>query len=208
MVRRRSILKTPMDRNSLSPVVVAAALSACAMEPELLNSERIEQRFGSYGVDVINHDGDTRRSNLYSRENGVRTCRTYAVVQFKNDDGQALSDVHQEVLAGQSIGATFREYGWTIEKRTVQIGSVPSSEVGKAITGLMRIEEHGTLAVHMYELHLERDNDSVHYASIVELHHPEYLGAAELTSIYNAEESEPLSNEDIAALVALLQQER
>jgi hypothetical protein len=42
-----------MQRYSVSPAVLTAALSACAVEPELLNSERIEERFGNYGVEIL-----------------------------------------------------------------------------------------------------------------------------------------------------------
>ena len=41
-------------RNSIfPPSVLAAMLSACATESVILNSERIEQRFGSYGIEVL-----------------------------------------------------------------------------------------------------------------------------------------------------------
>ena len=41
-----------MHGNNLPLSVVAAAIDACAHESERLNSERIADRFGSYGIDV------------------------------------------------------------------------------------------------------------------------------------------------------------
>src|SRR5690606_34722880 len=49
---------------------------------ELLNSERIERRFGSYGIDVLQSDGRYRVSNLYSVHDGAKICRTFAVVAY------------------------------------------------------------------------------------------------------------------------------
>ena len=60
----------------LAPTVLAAALSACATETVLLNSERVEQRFGNYGIDVLASEAGLRRSSLYSVEKDGRICRT------------------------------------------------------------------------------------------------------------------------------------
>ena len=46
----------------------------------LLNSERIEQRFGSYGITVLEQSDLTRVSNLYTLEEERETCRTFAIV--------------------------------------------------------------------------------------------------------------------------------
>ena len=55
-----------MQRNPIPQVILAAALSACSLQPELLNSERIERSFGSYGIEVLSQNSAVRRSNLYS----------------------------------------------------------------------------------------------------------------------------------------------
>ena len=65
-----------MRTTTIPTPVLAVALHACTTEPELLNSERIAQTFGSYGIDVLQADGALRRSNLYSVSDGLRTCRT------------------------------------------------------------------------------------------------------------------------------------
>ena len=68
----------------LAPGAETAAQAERANAPsperrELLNSERIAQRFGSYGIEVLESDGRVRVSNLYSNEQGGRICRTFAV---------------------------------------------------------------------------------------------------------------------------------
>ena len=45
-----------MVRNLVPTIVLAAALSACSLQSEVLNSERIENRFGNYGVEIIEQD--------------------------------------------------------------------------------------------------------------------------------------------------------
>ena len=74
-----------MHGTNLPRSVIAAALDACTHESERLNSERIAERFGSYGIEVISSGPGLRRSNLYSSEDEVRTCRTYAVVRFVDE---------------------------------------------------------------------------------------------------------------------------
>ncbi|MGI9200381.1 MAG: hypothetical protein ACR2QL_04940, partial [Woeseiaceae bacterium] len=64
-MRGKRILSEVMRPSRISPFVIAAALSACAQEPEALNSERIEERFGSYGIEVLSHEAGVRRSSLY-----------------------------------------------------------------------------------------------------------------------------------------------
>jgi hypothetical protein len=48
----------------------------------------------------------------------------------------------------------------------------------------MRIPPGSTLAAHGYALAVARDEDDLHYATIAELHHPEYLDLAMLEEIY------------------------
>jgi len=43
--------------HKLAPAVLAAALSACATETVLLNSQRIERQFGSYGIEIFRANG-------------------------------------------------------------------------------------------------------------------------------------------------------
>ncbi len=194
-----------MRRNPVSPVVLAAALSACALESELLNSERIAQRFGNYDIEVLEQNSHIRRSNLYSVENGIRTCRTYAVVQFAGIGQGAIEDEHQRVVAGQSLGTTFKDSGWSIRKDNLYVGSVPLDELRRDIATMMQISGGERLAMHAYRLVLDRDDQVIHYATIVEVHHPDYLDEAELREIYAVDPAALQAADDVAAFVALIQ---
>jgi hypothetical protein len=173
-----------MYRNPVPSIVLAAALSACSLQPEVLNSERIKDRFGSYGVEIIEQDDETRRSSLYSTSNGVRTCRTYAVVKFAGGDTFDISDVHRKVVSGSSIGSTFKSDGWEIRKETMYVGEVALPGVHHPIGELMHLQSTTILAVHAYQLHIEKGSTSLHYATIVETHHPEYLRKSELYELH------------------------
>jgi len=181
----QSIQYLPMSRNPVSSLVPAAALTACSLQSEVLNSERIKTRFGSYGVEIIEQDGETRRSSLYSTSNGKRTCRTYAVVKFAGSDALDIFDVHQKVVAGASIGSTFKSDGWDIRKQTIYVGDVALPDVHHPIGKLMRLQSTTDLAVHAYQLHIEKGSKSLHYATIIEIHHPEYLDESELLELYS-----------------------
>lgn len=186
-----------MRTNQVPLVVLAAALSACAVESELLNSERIAQRFGSYGLELLAAEPGLRRSNLYSVEDDGPVCRTYAVVRFADPSNAAISDEHAKVLAGDSIGAIFKSNGWKIIKETVYVGSIrydsPESDVGR----LMHLGDPQDLAVHVYRLRLRKRDTTVEYATIIESHHPAYLTQADLESMYSSDSYDMLDSNDV-----------
>ena len=151
---------------------------------ELLNSERIERRFGSYGVQVLRTEGPLRVSNLYSLTDGIKTCRTYARVTFTPTIDPAYAAEHARVLAGASIGTVFRAAGWTIAKRHRHIGETTLPGGDHGIARLMRLEGRPTLATDTYVFEIVKDGQRFEYAEITELHPPAYLAAATLASIY------------------------
>lgn len=173
-----------MSRNPVPALVLAAALSACSLQPEVLNSERIKNRFGNYGVEIIDQDDETRRSSLYSTSAGTRTCRTYAVVKFAGGNASDISDVHEKVVGGASIGSTFKSDGWEIRKETIYVDEVALPGAHHPIADLMHVDSTTRLAVHAYHLHIGKGSTSLHYATIVETHHPAYLDKSELLELY------------------------
>ena len=188
----------------LTPAVLAAALGASATETVLLNSERIEQRFGSYGIDVLASEAGLRRSSLYSAGNGERICRTYAVVRFTDQPDTSYSPEHAHVLAGNSLGEVFKANGWAIHKQTLHIGSFEVGQSTSEIGLLMTLAGSDTLALHIYQLLLARGDQVFEYATITEAHHPAYLSPADLLDIYHYDDSETLSAESISDLIALI----
>lgn len=193
-----------MHHSPVPSVVLAAALSACAVQPEQLNSERIEQRFGNYGIEVIEQNASVRRSNLYSTDGTVRTCRTYAIVVFADSDMNAIGGAHSGVLAGESIGATFKTAGWRIEKESFFVGELRLIDPHHLIAQLMRLDAPTSLGLHAYRLVLGKELDSIHYATIIEAHHPDYLVEADLLELYSPTQELRPEEDEIAALQRLV----
>jgi hypothetical protein len=193
-----------MRSSRVSPVVIAAALSACALEPESLNSERIEDRFGSYGIEVLSHQSGIRRSSLYSIDGDTRICRTYAVVRFVDESTPRVAVAHADILAGSSIGATFKSTGWHIGKVTLHVGSISLHESDHVISDLMNINGPTELGVHAYQLVLEKDSQTIDYATIVETHHPDYMSLQELEELYGDSIDVELTDDELRKLSTLL----
>lgn len=162
-----------------------AASDTPAVVPELLNSERIKASFGSYGIEIIGEADGLRRANLFSEDGGERTCRTYAVVR-SNEVTEAIAAPHAAIVGGRSIGATFREHGWTVAKRTIATDSAGLDAIDPDVARLMRLDANGSVAVHVYELVISRDAQTIGYATITELHHPAYLDAPALGRLFPA----------------------
>lgn len=193
-----------MRTNRFPPSVLAAILSASASESVILNSGRIEQRFGSYGIEVLASEAGLRRSSLVSFDGEVATCRTYAVVEFAARLDERYHEAHSRVLAGGSIGATFREDGWDIRKHTLFIGAISMTSNGTEVGKLMRLDVPTDLALHVYQLVLVRQDMELEYATIMEAHHPEYLTGSELRDIFEYDQENTLSRDDLDHLSELL----
>lgn len=192
-----------MHGNTLPRSVIAAALDACAHESERLNSERIAERFGSYGIEVISSAPGLRRSNLYSSENKVRTCRTYAVVRFVDEPDAIIDDEHAQILAGKSIGAIFKASGWTILKETLHVGTATLDDAAHPVATMMRLSRKSDVAMHVYRLLLEKQQQAIDYATLIELHHPDYLSLDDLLSLYPVDARTSLPPQQVEEMKSL-----
>ena len=168
----------------LGPALHAAAQSVSAVpspSAQLLNSERIEQQFGSYGITVLESDEKIRVSNLFSTSAGLKICRTFAVVLYPQQIDSAFAAEHRLIVNGGSLGAVFAAHGWNVEKSHLHFGQVAASE---KVAGLMDTPVGTQLAVHVYALAVAKDGSRFDYATLVEVHHPDYLRLHDLVAIY------------------------
>ena len=168
-----------------APASSHAAQDSTNLSDKLLNSERIAERFGNYAIEVISQDEDYRISNLYSQSNDVKTTRTLAVVDFLSPVDSSILELHQRVLQGESLGATFKGNGWQVRKISVAVEPVPVGPEAKLLKDWMHLSADMDLAMHVYLLKLAKDNEKViDYAVIAELHHPDYLDIAAIKQIH------------------------
>jgi hypothetical protein len=150
-----------------------------------LNSERIQERFGTYGIEVIEQSEALRVSRLYSTEGQAQTTRTLAVVQFNSEVNPAISSEHSAITAGASIGTTFKQAGWEVEKQNMLIESVSAADIDPRLTKLLGVGDTQDLVLHVYRLRISKQSRSLDYANIAEIHDPAYLSVAEVQSIYS-----------------------
>jgi len=154
---------------------------------DLGNSDRIRLKFGNYGIGIVENDLRIRVSNLFSTDNGVKTNRTFAVVMYPAVIEAAFRQEHESIINGQSIGIVFRDNGWLIDKRHQYIGELKTFSDISGVSpvfgdiGLVRP------VIHVYSLFIKKNNAEFHYASIAEVHHPDYLDLKQLKSIYGSE---------------------
>ena len=154
---------------------------------ELGNSDRIRLKFGSYGIEIVENGARIRVSNLYSTNDGVKTNRTFAVVMYPGVIEPAFAKEHDAIINGQSIGIVFKEHGWRIEKHHQYVGELDVGPDFSAIHAVFGDIGEVRPVIHVYSLLIKKDNAQFHYASIAEVHHPDYLGLDDLREIFGNE---------------------
>ena len=186
-----------VGRRLLAAGLLSSLLLACTQptltspndshnEPvSILNSDGIRERFGNYGVEIIRQDDSTRLSGLFSVDDatGIKTTRTLAVVLFDELARTRLADEHQLIIAGNSIGITFREAGWNIHKQHLLFGEIDLAD-SALMHKLMPAADLSSVAMHIYDFSVERHGRTHRYATIAEIHHPDYLSLEDLQHRY------------------------
>lgn len=156
------------------------------LQKNLLNSQRIELRFGSYGVDILKQDAQngTRLSNLYSLKGQEKISRTIAFSRFAHMD-ESLKKAHEKILSGGSIGSTLKEHGFQVKKKIFYLKSL-----ALPLQTMMHTNENSFATV-IYDLNVEKDGKVLTYCTILESYHPEFLTLALAQGLYgNVEQDE------------------
>lgn len=200
-MRLSELKKLPNCRTLLVSVLLGALLGGCvassvtdsenaapgrppAIAGSALNSDRILNKFGSYGVDIVRQDNRTRVTSLFSKDSAEqKITRTLAVVIFDKDAQSNFAFEHKLIRNGASIGITFRDSGWSIQKRQLYIGSVDIGQ-SKLARELMVDADLSDVAMQIYDFDVERDGTVHRYATIAELHHPDYLTPVDLDRLF------------------------
>jgi hypothetical protein len=159
-----------------------AAVIPCdsILSVNLLNSERIDKKFGGYGIDVLYNSTRLRVSNLYD---GKKITRTLAVVNYPETIDSSFLKEHQTIVNGGSIGSVFKAQGWKIEKKNIFLGELSPSADYNRLYELMGNIPPSKLSVWMYVFYIRKDGREYPYATISEIYHPDYLSLADLKCI-------------------------
>ncbi|MBT7275198.1 MAG: hypothetical protein HN886_01935 [Woeseiaceae bacterium] len=176
-------------------LIIALLCSGCASN--LLNSERIEKKFGSYGIEIIENTGSSRVSFLYSLDKNCQQnlslketqigihCKQYktlAIVKFLNTND--VIDEHTKILKGASIGATFKNQNWIIKKENILISEIHNKE-NQIINEWSNNPDLEKFAFQIYDISLKKNQLQLKYAQIIEIHNPNYLIIDDLIEIYD-----------------------
>jgi len=161
------------------------------------NSERIRHKFGSYGIGLLENSPGIRVSNLYSVHDGVKVNRTLAVVAYPEIVDQAFIKEHDAIIGGQSIGIVFKQNEWLIDKHHQYFGEIESPPGHFTVTSKNDVADLALSAIHVYSLVIKKDGSEFRYATIAEIHHPEYLQLGDLASIYGTSFEHRLEKKDM-----------
>ena len=162
----------------------AQAPAAPAVKRELLNSERIAERFGSYGIEVLESDGRVRVSNLFSeRARGA---------DLPHVRGRPVSRSRRPGVRGGARRDRARRLhrrgvrGPRLDRSARRISGSSRSDASPRVAALMHVAAGTRLAADAYVLDVSKGGRTIEYALLVEIHHPEYLALADLRAIYGA----------------------
>ena|SRR5688572_17519327 len=175
-------------RSFIFSFLVLSSLSlgcAAVQKGLLLNSERIEQKFGSYGVRVLESTSPGQRiSCLYSTHDSKQICRTVAVTNFEDQLDPSLMEGHRLIVEeDQSIGATFKRLGWALTKENLYLGQIDPK--APCLFDFMGNIAPQPLAIHVYKLSLSKEEKkNLPYAIIAEIHHSDYLSTTDLKALF------------------------
>ncbi len=186
-----SDLRTHLQKRRLlaAGILLIHVIAGCTADSTTLNSERIARKFGNYGIEVIESTANIRVSSQYSENSAGPTSRTFAVVELPSQIDAAFATEHASIVGGGSIGAVFKSHGWGIGKYHQYIGEIEIDSTSTRITALMHLVPPEFAAVHIYLFTISKDERTFEYATIAEVHHPDYLTATELRSIYGKQYS-------------------
>jgi hypothetical protein len=151
------------------------------------NSERIRMKFGNFGIEVLESEAGIRVSNLYSTHDNARISRTFAVVAYPENIDPSFRKEHDAIIDGQSIGIVFKNNGWEIEKHHQYFGEIEIPQHHFDIASHSSKNGKARSAIHVYSLIVKKGESEFQYASIAEVHHPEFLQLEELASIFASE---------------------
>jgi hypothetical protein len=109
------------------------------------------------------------------------------VVAYPEKIEPANSDEHNAIIDGQSIGIVFQNHGWVIEKHHQYFGEIELPLHHFGFSAHRSEPDKVRAAIHVYSLIVKKDDAEYQYASIAEIHHPEFLQLQDLAAIFGAE---------------------
>ena len=139
-----------------------------------MNSDKIRERFGHYGVELLEQSPRTRLASLYSLSDEQRITRTLALTRFELPAHPAVEEQDAQIRSGESIGATLRQAGWTVVKNKTTDCQVTAGRRFALLGGSTLNPEAGVL-LRVYSLSVLKGDLAIDYATIAEAYHCEHI---------------------------------
>lgn len=168
------------------PSKETSSVSSNLGSSNILNSERIKKKFGSYGINILQSDSTIRITDLYSVDRGIKTTRTVAFVFYPKDLNPSYAVEHNIIVNGGSIGQVFKKYDWKIEKMHLYFGEVPPTNELNMVYSLMGEIGPSELSIYIYQFVIKKHRIEHYYATIAEIYHPDYLNVEAIKGIYGS----------------------
>ena len=139
-----------------------------------MNSDKIRERFGHYGVELLEQSPRTRLASLYSLSDEQRITRTLALTRFELPAHPAVEEQDAQIRSGESIGATLRQAGWTVVKNNTIDCQVTAGR-RFALLGGATLSPEDSVLLRVYTLSVVKQDLALDYAIIAEAYHCEHI---------------------------------
>ncbi|MDG1065702.1 MAG: hypothetical protein P8O91_05755 [Luminiphilus sp.] len=167
-----------------------------------MNSDKIRERFGHYGVELLKQDTRTRLASLYSLSGERRVTRTLALTRFELPTHPEVEAQDAQIRSGESIGATLRNAGWTILKNETVDCQVTAGQ-RFALLGGSTLSPEDNVLLRIYTLNVSKQDLAIDYAIIAEAYHCDHIAPS--TDLPSANAVTPsLTKSQALALAELL----
>ncbi len=88
-------------------------------------------------------------------------------------------------------------------KETLHIGTAALDDAAHPVAALMRLDRGADVAMHVYRLLLEKGEQAIDYATLIEMHHPRYLGRFDLLKLFSIDARTSLHPQQVEELKTL-----
>jgi hypothetical protein len=132
---------------------------------DFTSSDVLEDQFGPTTLQVLRQDKTERLVCTITSDGRILEL---SWVRFNLAGAAAFSGVHQNVMAGKSIGKAFRDHGVPFRRRTRSVQRYPSGKLPARISKLFEADGSATVV----DVSVLAGSSGTPYADILEVYSP------------------------------------
>lgn len=142
-------------------------------ETKVLHTDLLERQYGPVHIEVRKHDDVLRIVDI---SDGNNVCRTHAVTWLSAENYPRESEfgmASAEIKAGTSLGKTFRDHGFEIEKKLITQGMI---QIPEWLERIFQIEGRQA-SFRIYDfIAIDGNGVQYFYGVVCEIDSPDFLG--------------------------------